>query len=403
MIVVVAGLAVTAAAFGQPGEGRRGGRGGWGGGEFLREIGRQMRGDPLRARDVERAAELVGMTEDQKSAAKTLLEGYEQQLRTMREEQQAQREEAMEAMRDAGDTSGFQAMRDAQAKQREKQSQRETQLLGDMKALLKPEQAEKWTGVEASIRRDQRLRRGLMSGERLNVRDIVHDLKLDGEAASAVDGVLQQYDVEIDRQLAARDQLMDQPLPEFRGFQDPDAMEAMQKRMTERREASTKVRDVNKRFATQVEGVLPDAQREAFRARVQEGTYPEIFRRTSGGEAIAKAMAMPDLSPEQMEQVVRIEEDYRAKLGAWRPRAVKAWDEMETQMTPDRMMGGGARDALRPVGELRGQRRDLDRATLEELKKVLTEDQAKELPELERDEGGGGGGGGGRRRMPRDV
>jgi hypothetical protein len=397
MIVVVAGLAVTAGAFGQPGEGRRGGRGG---GEFWQQIGRQMRGDPLRVRDVERAAELVGMTEDQRAAAKTLLEGYEQQLRSMREEQQAQREEAMEAMRDSGDTSGFQAMRDAQAKQREKQSQLETQLLGDMKALLKPEQAEKWAGVEASIRRDQRLRRGLMSGERLNVRDIVHDMKLEGDAASAAEGILQQYDVEIDRQLVARDQLMDQPMPEFRGLQDPDAMEAMQKRMTERREASVKVRDVNKRFAAQVEGVLPDGQREAFKARVQEGTYPEVFRRTSGGEAIAKAMAMPDLSPEQMEQVVKIEEEYKAKLGSWQPKAVKAWDEMETQMTPDRMMGGGARDAMRPLGDLRGERRELDRTTLDALKKVLTEDQAKELPELEREEGGGGGG---RRRAPRDV
>jgi len=397
MIVVVAGLAVTAGAFGQPGEGRRGGRGG---GEFWQQIGRQMRGDPLRVRDVERAAELVGMTEDQRAAAKTLLEGYEQQLRSMREEQQAQREEAMEAMRDSGDTSGFQAMRDAQARQREKQSQLETQLLGDMKALLKPEQAEKWAGVEASIRRDQRLRRGLMSGERLNVRDIVHDMKLEGDAASVAEGILQQYDVEIDRQLVARDQLMDQPMPDFRGFQDPDAMEAMQKRMTERREASVKVRDVNKRFAAQVEGVLPDGQREAFKARVQEGTYPEVFRRTSGGEAIAKAMAMPDLSPEQMEQVVKIEEEYKAKLGSWQPKAVKAWDEMETQMTPDRMMGGGARDAMRPLGDLRGERRELDRTTLDALKKVLTEDQAKELPELEREEGGGGGG---RRRAPRDV
>jgi len=397
MIVVVAGLAVTAGAFGQPAEGRRGGRGG---GEFWQQIGRQMRGDPLRVRDVERAAELVGMTEDQRAAAKTLLEGYEQQLRSMREEQQAQREEAMEAMRDSGDTSGFQAMRDAQAKQREKQSQLETQLLGDMKALLKPEQAEKWAGVEASIRRDQRLRRGLMSGERLNVRDIVHDMKLEGDAASAAEGILQQYDVEIDRQLVARDQLMDQPMPDFRGFQDPDAMEAMQKRMTERREASVKVRDVNKRFAAQVEGVLPDGQREAFKARVQEGTYPEVFRRTSGGEAIAKAMAMPHLSPEQMEQVVKIEEEYKAKLGSWQPKAVKAWDEMETQMTPDRMMGGGARDAMRPLGDLRGERRELDRTTLDALKKVLTDDQAKELPELEREEGGGGGG---RRRAPRDV
>jgi hypothetical protein len=55
------------------------------------------------------------------------------------------------------------------------------------------------------------------------------------------------------------------------------------------------------------------------------------------------------------------------------------------------------RDAMRPLGELREERRGIDRATLEELKKVLTEDQAKELPELEREEGGG------RRRAPRDV
>jgi hypothetical protein len=94
VVAVMAGLTIGGTVLAQPGEGRRGGGGG---GEFWREIGRQMRGDPLRARDVERAAEMVGMTDDQKTAAKTLLEGYEQQLRAMREEQQAQREEAMDA------------------------------------------------------------------------------------------------------------------------------------------------------------------------------------------------------------------------------------------------------------------------------------------------------------------
>jgi hypothetical protein len=399
IVVLVAGLAMNAAAMAQPGEGR--GRGGRGGGDLWREMGRQMRGDPLRARDVERAAELVGMTEDQQAAAKTLVEGYEQQLRAMRDEERAQREEAMEAFRDGtGDRSAFAGVREQMSKQREKQAQLETQLLGDVKALLSPEQAEKWAGAEATIRRDQRLRRGLVSGERLNVREIVHDMKLEGDAAGDVEGILQQYDIEVDRQLAARDQLMEQPMPEFRGFQDPDTMEAIRERMGARREAAVKVRDVNKRFASQVEGVLPEGQREAFKERVREGTYPEIFRHTSGMEGILKAILMPDITPEQLEQVERIREEYKTKLGALQTRAVAAWDEMETQMTPDRIgggAGGGMRDAMRPLGELREERRGIDRATLEELKKVLTEDQAKELPELEREEGGG------RRRAPRDV
>jgi Spy/CpxP family protein refolding chaperone len=396
MAVVVAGLAIGSTAWAQPGEGRA--RGGRGGGEFWRDMARQMRADPLQARDLERAGELLGMTEDQRAAAETLVEGYEQRIRAMRDEERAQREEAMEAIRDGvGDRSSIAAMREQTGRQREKQAELETQLLADMKALLKPEQAEKRPAVESRLRRDQKLRRGLMSGERLNVREIVQEMKLEGDAAADVEAVLQQYDLEIDRPLAARDNLLDQPMPEFRGVQDPDAMEALRERMAQRRDASVKVRDVNKRFASQVEGVLPEALREPFKREVRQGTYPEIFRPTSGMQGIAKAMRMPDITPEQVEQLTSIEEGYKSKLATWQAKAVKAWDEMETQMTPERM-GAGMRDVMRPLGDLRSERRELDRATLESLKKVLTEDQAKELPELERDEGGGG-----RRRTPRDL
>jgi len=371
-----------------------------------RQIGQQMRADPLRARDIERAADGVGMSEDQLSAAKTLLEGYEQQIKAMREEQQAGGEEELNIFGGGGgggggDTSGFQAMRDAAVKQREKQAGLETQLLSDIKAVLKPEQQEKWVVVEQSMRRDQRLRRGIMSGERLNVREVVHDLQLEGETAGSVEGVLQQYDIEVDRQLVTRDQLMEQPMPDFRGFGDPDAMDAMRKRMGERREASVRVREVNKRFATQVEGLLPEGQRGVFTDRVKEGTYPEIFRKTSGAEALAKAMAMPDLVPDQLQEVARLEDEYKAKITTWKPKAVKAWDEFETQMTPDRIGNGGMQDIGRGLSEARRERRELDKATIEGLKKVLTADQAKELPDLERDEEGGRGGRGGNRRMPR--
>ncbi|MFO0858426.1 MAG: hypothetical protein U0640_13855 [Phycisphaerales bacterium] len=386
---------------GGQGRGDGGGFGGFGGMRGMMQGG--GRGEQLRKQDIERAADMLQLTDEQRTAAMTLADGYDQQLKTLREEQQAAREEARNAMRDGDGPPNMDAMREAQQKQREKQASMETQLLSDMKALLTPAQSEKWASVESTIRRGQKLRTGMMAGERLNVADVVHDLNLPADQIKDAEGILEQYNTEIDRELAARETLMDKPMPDFRAMRESGDFSEMQKLMSERREASTKVREVNKRFARQVEATLPESARAAFTEKVQAATYPEVFRKTSGAEAIAKAIAMPDVTPEQMEKIAAVEENYKSKMSGWTSKATKAWDELETQFKPENFgQGGGGNDAMRAAGEelntLRRDRRDLDRATLKQLKEILTADQAKELPDLEEEDGGGRN-----NRRPRDI
>lgn len=413
--IILALTGATASVLAQPQDGQRqgqrqrnrGGDGGGFGGGFnfggMRGMG-GGRGEQLRKQDIERAADMLQLTDEQRNAAMTLADGYDKQLRDMREEQQAAREDAREAMRDGNGPPNMDAMREAQQKQREKQSAMETQLLSDMKALLTPAQSDKWTNVESTIRRGQKLRTGMMAGERLNVGDVVNDMNLPADQLKDAEGILEQYNTEIDRELAAREILTDKPMPDFRAMRESGDFSEMQKLMSERREAATKVRDVNKRFARQVQEALPESARATFGEKVQAATYPEVFRKTSGAEAIAKAIAMPDVTPEQMEKIAAVEDNYKSKMGGWSTKAVKAWDELETQFKPENFAGGGGGgDAMRAAGEelntLRRDRRDLDRATLKQLKEILTADQAKELPDLEEDDTGGGR----NNRRPRDI
>lgn len=415
-IFTLALAGITASVLAQPKDGQRqrqrgnrgdgGGPGGFGGGGFGnmgRGMMQRLQSDPLRKQDIERAAEMLNLSDEQRTAAMTLVDGYDQQLRNMRDEQQAAREDARNAMRDGDGPPDMTAMRDAQQKQREKQSQIETQLLSDMKALLTPAQTDKWTTVESSIRRNQKLRRGIMAGERLDVAEVVHDMNLPADQLKDAENILDQYQTEIDRELSARDALMDKPMPDFRAMRDSGDFSEVQKMISQRRDASTKVRDVNKRFARQVQNALPESVRDPFAEKVQAATYPEVFRKTSGAEAIAKAIAMPDVTPEQMEKISQVEETYKSKMNSWSSKATKAWDELETQFKPENMGpgAGGGGDTMRAASEelntLRRDRRDLDRATLKQLKDILTADQSKELPELEEDDTGRGN------RRPRDL
>ena len=117
-------------------------------------------------------------------------------------------------------------------------------------------------------------------------------------------------------------------------------------------------------------------------------------------------MGMADLTPEQKEQLAAVAKRFEETLTPLQSKLVTATEESEAKFNIADMMARGWNQEG-PLSDLREERRDLERKLIDDIRKVLTDDQETRLPERTEEEGdgrgrgwggAGGGGGGGRGR-----
>ncbi len=391
VIVSAAVLFATAgSALAQPGGG--GGRGGFGGG----------RGDMMPAinsRQVDSYAKILGMTKDQKDAATALLEGYSQQAALASKTMRDQSDKIRQEFQDSGDPTVWSKMRDGMTKFRDDRKKLDDGFMNDVKALLTPAQAEKWPQVERATRRDQTLRWGRLSGERVDLVQLVDQQKFPAAIASQVTPVLAQYEEELDGVLVKRNEVYEGAMQKMMELMRSGDTEAAQDIVKKGREAGIRVRDVNRKYARQIEDILPEDQKAGFEFAFRKESFPDAYRKPYSQRAIEAAAAMKDLTPEQKEKISQMSASVTKDMDALAAKIATATEETEMNFDITQMMRGGGRQEG-PMADLRKDRRDLDRKSLEALKKVLTEEQAAKLPERSEDENADGGPPGGGRRGP---
>lgn len=412
ILTLCVGLAVSAAVvvpvsevFAQPegqreggrrgGQGGRGGFGGMGGGMGAGMMGDMMGGQQISTRQLEKYATLISLTADQKDVVKVLHEGYQAQVRDLQESVREEMEKLRDEMRETRDPAVFESMREAGEKARVEGRKIETAFLSDVKDVLTPEQAEKWPRVERAIRRDQSIRRGVLSGERVDLTELVSDLKLDETAAAAVEPVMEQYEAELDRAIIERNQQFESAMAQFQELRRNGDMAKAQEVMAKGREAAAKVRDVNRKYARSIGESLPTEQRSKFDNAFRQASFPDVYRQGMSARSIEAALKFEDLEPTQADAIEALKSRYTREVDAINAKLMGEIEKNEMEMTIDRMFQGGGNETL---VELRRQKRDLDQTTLDALRKELKPAQIERLPQPER-RNDWGGDGEGRRRM----
>ncbi len=402
--------------------GGRGGWGGaWGGGGPGGMFGGRNNFEPaITTRSLESYTKLLGLSPDQQSAAKALLEGYQQSFDTLAGEARDRMQEMREAIRaEMADEGGgrpggdaFRRMGDEMDKFRKARTELEDGFFNDLKAVLTPEQSDKWPRVERAHRREQTVGRGLMSGERLDLVKVVDDLKLDPAARAELEPVLDQYAAELDRKLIDRNAAYDAVQVKMRAmFQNADDT-GIEKAFQDGREASTGVRDVNRKYVRQIEGLLPDDAKPAFNEVVRRQSYPLIYRQTYGSRALAAASELTDLDDAQKATITSIRESYARDLAGINRELEAATDKREQSLNPQDLMrrrgGGGWRGDLEndpDLAPLIERRNALQDSALDKLKAALTPEQFAALPQRgseRRSDNPDGDGAGDRPRRNRD-
>lgn len=404
---LAAGLVVCAAlAQSASGQMFAGGRGGPGGGPGGDGEGRMF--EPgVTTRDLERYAKFLDLTLDQVEAAKSLLEGYQIEIDKVAKEARDKVEQVREEFRESRDPSVWQNMGTAMMALHERRQKLDKGLLEDVKLTLTEDQQMRWPVVERMRRREATLGRGILTGETLDVVKLVEDSKIDAAREAELAPIIERYQEELDRVLVERNEIYEDGMSRGMTMFRSGDMTSMQEIWTKAREAGAKVRDVNRRFARQVEGLLSEEEKQAFAKRVRERSFPEVFRQPYPERAADLAKGFEDLTAEQREQLENVVASYARQAATLNDRWVKAIEETEMTVSIADLMARGMRGGDDPISQARSARRELDRKGAERVKAVLTPEQASRLPD-ERGRGADGERQGppgrrGRAVQPRDV
>lgn len=378
---------------------------------------RQMMEPSVNTAQLDRYAKMLDLTPDQRETVNEMLTGFQLEHQAIAAEIRETMEGARDEMRRNGDASVWRDVGQVMDRYRQRIKTIESAFFEDVQLLLTEDQAARWPSVERLRRRETTIDQGgIVSGETVDLVRLVEEAKLPAEAAKEVAPVLEQYEVDMDKALASRNEVYESGMRQgveqwFGGDQA-----AVQKLFDAARIEAAKVRDVNRRYARQIEGLLPDEQRRVFVAAFREKSFPRVYGDAIVPRAVKITDELSDLTPEQREQVRAIAESYARDSSSINDRWAKAIEDHEMSRTAASMFGMGGRDD--GTREMREARRTLDQTTMQKIRAVLTEEQRTRLPEPEerpdwRRRGGGGAGpmgpgpgggnpGGDRQRVRRD-
>lgn len=374
---------------GGPGGGNRGGGGPFGG---MFGGGQQSFEPSIDSKAIDGMTTLFTLDKAQKEAVKQLFDGYQQQFAAAAKDMRTKFDAAREEARDTGDRSVMTEVMEQMGEFRKQRTAMEQSFLGDVKAVLTDKQLEKWPRFERDRRRTQTIGSGLMSGERVDLVQLVKDLKLPAETQASLEPTLDQYTAELDPALAARNQMFEDMQGKMRELFTGGDESAMEDMIKKGREVSTKVRDVNRKFASQVETALPEDKRPEFTTAFKRESFPQVYRPSQTTRVVDAAAKLADLNEDQKTAISTIKDSYTRDLATLQKEMESATEEMEASFSPQtfRRQFGGNDDSK--LGELRRKRRDLDRDTAEKVNALLTEAQREQLPKREQNDGGEGGG-----------
>ncbi len=363
-------------------------------------------GNRISKATVDGYAKKLNLNADQKASAMALHEGYDAAVTQANKEFQAGMEDMRKTAEETDDHTVFMEkmpkLRDTLNK---KTKDLEKSFMSDLQALLSTEQQPNWTGVERQRRRETQLRPGSVSGEGVNLLDVVEGLKLPSDAQGKIAEPLSDYETDMDRALIAKQKVIDDLPPFEPGRFD---MEAFQERSKKMREAGIKVKEVNQSHQRKIEGLLPDDSKSKFADAVRKATYPQVYRQSRISRSIEAAAKFEDLNQGQKDSLATLKSSYDHDVAALNDKWASAIEEDEKNggNGGEMAMPGGGRmrvnfgeeDDKSPLAQARKARREFDDKTKGKLDFVLTKEQKERLPkepEGQRIQRGGGFVGGG--------
>jgi hypothetical protein len=351
---------------------------------------------PVTTRDLDRYAQVLGLNDEQKSTAKSMIEGVVTEFQGVAKEAREKMAEAEAEFQETRDPGVFRdRVPGAMRKMGEKRAELEKAFLGDLKLMLSPEQEANWGRFEMLRRRESNMGGGGMMGVAGEGVDLVKigeklgviDGPLFGKATPSVKSLFEQYESELDKAIQDRMKAMaDRPA---RREGEPMDMEAMQKAMAASREKGIVMRDINQKFARQIGAELGEPLTGKWQNEVKRAVFPEVYKETYADKALKTSMEMGDLTSEQRAVLAQVREQLDRELAPANDALAKAIAEADESGSRGGMSGGGEgggpmmiRFGAEPetVKAARAAKREVENRAMEKVNGTLNESQRKKLP-----------------------
>lgn len=333
-------------------------------------------------RQVDTIAEMLAFDDIQRDMAAELLAAYQADIGRLAEDVSAIMEGARQEFRETRDPSVWQDVMGVVGDLGDKKDGMTQEFMENMQLILTGEQVEQWGRVERYHRRSTSFGEdGLLSGENVDVIMAVESLELSEEQMAVVRPVLDQYELEIDRALIERNRVYEESMEGAMQLWQNQDFEEMEERYEKARDVAKRVRDINRRFARQVEQTLEGESAARMSRTFKEQSFPRVYRRGEVGEMVDTVLEFEDLSVDQLEQVETIRAEYIRRVEGMNDNIAKAIEESELERGVMSLMGRGRGNESDEIRDARTVRREFDDSTMERIRALLTPEQAERLPE----------------------
>lgn len=360
---------------------------GMGGGDFTPDL--------VTKRGVIGYSKVLGLDEEQKATALTLLEGtkteYRKEMKAFQDKMKAMQNAAMEDQ----DWAGYQKeMPDLMATMMTKVKGLEKQFFEDLKSLCTPAQAGKWEDVERYRRREQFLKVGMVSGAAADVSAMLGQIGEVPEGNAEFREAILQYELDVDKPLRDFERIQRQQEDQSKEAmekwsKDPEgAMKEMNAMMEKLTTIGKDIRNLNRETIRKVSPLLSEDAQKKLRDAYDKRSFPRIYRESHAAVMIKSSLGLADLTEEQKTELTALREQYGRDAQAANERWAKIIEEEEEKnggtmgrmMQSYQFMGGGG-DEESPEKTARKVRKELDERAEERVKALLTPGQLGKMPE----------------------
>lgn len=334
--------------------------------------------------DLERAATVLELTDVQLGSIKELHEAYLAEFGVACQKMRTYMEEYQKAVQDqpANDHTWDEWSETWQRFEKHGDTLGE-QFVNDLKLALTPAQLERWPRVEWRLYRQKNIGSGWLAAERVDLVQIIEELKLSPDVSSRIEPILFNCERELDPALKARQDFMLHKLEEARKLWDAKDLERLSAYYREGREVCIRVRDLNLRTMRLISAELPSDLNQKFLASFNSQAFGDVYAPTQAETLIRAARDIEGLTPEQRDQVETLSKTLDGGLRAARERWAAALLKHESDRTIQVIMAEET-SGTDPFKDQREAIEALSKRMLDRLKEVLPPEQAEKLPGMGR-------------------
>ncbi|MEY2712614.1 MAG: hypothetical protein RL005_836, partial [Planctomycetota bacterium] len=214
------------------------------------------------------------------------------------------------------------------------------ELVDGVKGVLRPEQLANWDAFERFLRRERAMGNGILSGESTNLIFVLDDADLTQAGIDATKAILDNYELQLDGALKARDEFLESSEPRLlKSMLDANTAEST--RIVDQQISMRKaVRDVNERFRTEITQALPAEDGARFNLAALKAGYQRTYATTATQRMFEEASKIEGLSAETVAAITDLGSQYERELMAINDRIVSATKKQEVDRTKEDMERG---------------------------------------------------------------